>query len=372
MKKKNFTALLILSSLLLLFTGCTRVGAASSWPGYSISKEIVYLSYQSQTFAVDIKNGAPLWKYPSDKENSRQVYAAPAIGDEFIVVGDYNGVLTALDQSNGTMKWEFNGANDRYIGSALITDGMVYAPNSDHYLYALDIDGNLKWKFEGVGPNWTKPLADENMVYLASMDHNFYAFDKEFSQNDLVNAEDGSKTLLTNAKWSIDLGMAVIGDPVFNDGVVYVVTIEGRLFAIDVESEKLLWSFNNNGDLAAVWSTPVITDEAIFVADVDGNIHAVDMLDGSALWPLPFSAGGKVVGSGAAYEEGAVFATDEGKIFMINLNKEPKTIANLEYPIYSAINFVGEEVIFAPASETSLLTAYDLNGFEVWAFLPAD
>ncbi len=115
---------------------------------------------------------------------------------------------------------------------------MVYAPNSDHYLYALDTAGNLEWKFEGVGPNWTKPLADENMVYLASMDHNFYAFDKEFSHNDLVNAEDGSKTLLPNAKWSIDLGMAVVADPVFNDGVMYVVTIEGRLFAIDVESEK--------------------------------------------------------------------------------------------------------------------------------------
>ena len=370
MKKKIFTTLFVLSSLLLLFAGCTRVGTASSWPGYSIIEETAYLSHESQTFAIDIKNGAPLWKYPSDKESSRQVYAAPATGEGFVIVGDYDGVLTALDQTNGTKKWEFNGANDRYIGSAILSDGMVYAPNSDNYLYALDTEGNLEWKFEGVGPNWTKPLADENMIYLASMDHNFYALDKDISQDDLVNAKDGSKTLLTNAKWSIDLEMAVVGDPVLEDGVAYVVTIEGRLFAIDVKSEKLLWSFNNNGNLGAVWGTPVVTDEAIFVCDADGNIHAVDVLDGSALWPSPFSAGGKVVSSGTTYDESAVFATDEGKIFMINLNKEPKTIANLETPIYSAMNFVGEQIIFAPASETSLLAAYDLNGFEVWAFLP--
>ena len=372
MKKKIFTTLLILSSLLLLFTGCTRVGTASSWPGYSIIKETAYLSYKSQTFAVDLKNGGLLWRYPSNKDNSKQVYAAPATDDGLVVVGDYDGQLTALDQTNGTKKWEFNGASDRYIGSALISDGMVYAPNSDHYLYALDTEGNLEWKFEGVGPNWTKPLADENMIYLASMDHNFYAFDKDFSQDDLVNAEDGSKTLLTNAKWNIDLEMAVVGDPVLEDGVAYVVTIEGRLFAIDVKSEKLLWSFNDNGNLGAVWGAPVVTDEAIFVGDAEGNIHAVNVVDGSALWPSPFFAGGKVIGSGAAYQEGAVFATDEGKIFMINLNKEPKTIANLEYSVYSAINFVGEQIIFAPASETSILTAYDLNGFEVWAFLSAD
>jgi len=372
MKQKIFATLLILSSLLLLFTGCTSAGAASSWPGYSIFEETAYISYGSQTFAIGLKNGGLLWRYPSDKDGSRQVYASPATGDGLVVVGDYNGILIALDQTNGTRKWEFDTANNRYVGSVLISDGMVYAPNTDHYLYALDTEGNLKWKFKGVGPNWAKPLADMNMVYLASMDHNFYAFDKEFSSNDLVNAEDGSKTLLPNAKWNIDLGMAVVGNPVMTDGVVYVATIEGRLFAIDVESKKLLWSFNDHGDLGAVWGTPVVMDEAIFVADVNGNIYAVDVLDGSALWPSPFSAGGKVVGSGTAYQEGAVFATDEGKIFLINLDKEPKTITNLEDPIYSTINFVGEQIIIAPASEGSLLTAFDMNGFEVWAFSPTE
>ena len=372
MKKKIFTTLLIISSLLLIFTGCTRVGAASSWPGYSIFKETAYLSYGSRTFAVDLKNGGLLWKYPSGGDSSRQVYSAPATGGGFVVVGDYNGLLTALDQANGIKKWEFDGANNRYVGVALVSDGMVYAPNTDHYLYALDIDGNLKWKFKGIGPNWTKPLADENMVYLASMDHNFYAFNKEFSQNELVNAEDGSRTLRTSAKWSIDLGMAVVGDPVLDNGVVYVATIEGRLFAIDVKNEKLLWSFSNNGDLGSVWSTPVVTDEAIFVADMDGNIHAVDMLDGSALWPSPFSAGGKVISGGAIYQEGVVFATDEGKIFTINISKEPKTITNFENPIYSTIYFIGEQIIFASASEASLLTAFDLNGFEIWTFLPTE
>jgi len=173
MKQKILTNLIIISRLLLLFNGCTSASVASSWPGYSINKETAYLSYKSQTFAVDLKNGGLLWSYPSNRDKSKQVYASPATGDGIVVVGDYDGQLIALDQTNGTKKWEFNGANDRYIGSALISDGMVYAPNSDHYLYALDTEGNLEWKFEGVGPNWTKPVSDENMIYLASMDHNF-------------------------------------------------------------------------------------------------------------------------------------------------------------------------------------------------------
>lgn len=372
MKSKISTIFILLTSLIILLTGCTRAGAASSWPGFSVFEENAYLSYGSQTFAVDLKNGSQIWRYPSEADRGRQIYAAPEIGDGFAVVGDYNGVLTALDQVNGTRKWEFEGAKDRYIGSALISDGMVYAPNSDHYLYALDTGGNLKWKFKGEGPNWAKPLADKNMVYLASMDHNFYAFNKDFSAIDLKNADDGSRTLLANAEWSIDLGMAIVGEPVLVDGIVYAATIEGGLFAIDTKSEKLLWSFNDDGNLRAVWGKPVVTDEAVYIADVDGNVYAVNTLNGKSLWPSPFSAGGSIIGGGVVYQESIVFGTVEGKVFTINFNKEPKTIATFENPIYSSLKTGGENIIFTPASESSLLSALDENGFEVWSFIPAE
>ena len=114
---------------------CTRAGAASSWPGFSVFEENAYLSYGSQTFAVDLKNGSQIWRYPSRSGSWRQIYAAPEIGDGFAVVGDYNGVLTALDQVNGTRKWEFEGAKDRYIGSALISDGNGVMPPIQIIIY---------------------------------------------------------------------------------------------------------------------------------------------------------------------------------------------------------------------------------------------
>ena len=373
MKSKQLLIILVfIICALFLLSGCTRTTAASSWPGYSVSEETAYLSYGVQTFALDLANGSELWKYPSEVDRARQVFAAPAFGEGLVVVGDFNGSLTGLDSSNGVKQWVFDGAKDRFIASALIDGDTVFAANSDHYLYALNTDGDFLWKFKTEGPNWTKPVSDDGSIYFASMDHSFYAIEKGISNNQLAQAEDGSKTLIADPSWSIDLGMAVVADPVIQDGIAYVATIEGVLSAIDTDGQEILWKFTDNGELGAVWGAPVVTDDVVFVADINGNIYGINISDGSALWPSPFKAGGKVVGGGVFIDDGAVFANDEGKLFILSAEKEPRTITNLEDQILSPLGFSGENIIVSPASAEALLTAIDLNGFEVWSFLPAE
>jgi eukaryotic-like serine/threonine-protein kinase len=371
MKLKILPKLIIFSSLLFLLAGCTNAGAASSWPGFSLSEDIAFISNGSQVHAVDMENGSQLWKYPAEGDRNQLFYAAPTVNNGLVVVGDYSGSLTALDESNGTFKWEFSSATDKFVGSVLISDGIVYAPNSDHYLYAIDSDGDLIWKAKTNGPNWTAPVAGEDFIYFASMDHNFYAVPKNVNLNSLVTADDGSKTLLENMNWKIDLGMAVTADPVIVDGVAFVATIEGNLYAIDISSKKILWNFNNDGNLGAVWGTPVVTENGVFIADTNGDVFAVDQNNGSPLWATPLSVGGKIIGRGAAFEDGVVFASDEGKIFSINSEKETKTITTFETPLVTGFSVVGDQIIFAPNNESSLLSAHDKNGFEVWSFLPS-
>jgi outer membrane protein assembly factor BamB len=372
MNKKLFRLILLTLVTAVLISGCTTNSAASasSWPGMMLDNQTGYLAYGTQVYALNVKNGSLLWKYPAEGGSKSQFYAAPEVSDSLIVVGDYTNTLYALDKENGFEKWQFTDAEDRYIASSLFNNGNVYAPNTDSYLYALDGSGNLLWRFKTNGPNWSKPIADENYLYLTSMDHFLYALNLDYSEADLSADKDGVKTLVSEPVWSLDLGTAVVSNPVLEDGILYVGTVDGVVYAVDLEKKSILWKYTVEDEMASIWGTPVLTSDAVFFGDEDGNLYAVDKKNGSALWPSPFEAGASLISSGITVDDKAVFAASDGKIFSIDSSKEPKTLTTLDAVLYSPLGFEDGKIVVVPASSEALVEAIDTNGNEVWTYLP--
>ncbi len=358
----------------LVLSACTTSGAtaASSWPGLTVSDGVSYIAYSSHVYAVDIKNGGLIWMYPADDSSKLQYYAEPEVNSDLVLVGDYTQSLWAIDKNSGIEKWRFADADDRYIGSVLDVNGMVYAPNTDQYLYALDENGNFKWRFKAEGPNWTKPLHDDNYVYMISMDHNLYALNFDYAVDNLALDKGGSRTLVAEPAWSLDLGAAVVADPVIADGVLYTGTVDGTLFAVDLAKQAVLWKFDNGNMVASLWSSPVVLDDAVIFADHDGNVYAVSKADGKALWPTPFNAGEAIVQGSTVVDDKACFSTVGGKVFTIDINQTPKTLATVDAVLYSRLASDDGKIILAPAIKTELVRAIDLNGNEIWKYIPAD
>jgi outer membrane protein assembly factor BamB len=338
----------------------------------ALSGEEGYFAYGTQVYALDTKNGSLLWRFPQEGSSSIQFYAAPEVSDNLVIVGDYTSNLYAVDRENGFEKWQFNDAEDRYIASSLSYNETVYAPNTDYYLYALDENGDLLWRFKTKGPNWSKPLADESYLYLTSMDHYLYALNLSYANTDLTADEDGNQTLVSTPVWSLDLESAIVSNPVMEDGILYVGTVDGILYAVDLEKQSVLWKFTVEDEVASIWGTPVITSDAVFFGDEGGNIYAIDKQDGNALWPSPFAAGSSVIASGVGIDGKAVFAASDGKIFSIDASKEPKTLTTLDATLNAPLGYANEKIIIAPASSDALVEAIDTNGSEVWTYSPTN
>ncbi|MGE0681330.1 MAG: PQQ-binding-like beta-propeller repeat protein [Candidatus Binatia bacterium] len=108
--------------------------------------------------------------------------SSPVIGtDGTVYIGTYDG-LTAVNPTNGQVKWTFatNGKVD--TTPALATDGTLYVGSKlakDHTFYAIDPNGQLKWKYGPLpvdGLMGALPAIGADGIIYVAMGRAIYAF----------------------------------------------------------------------------------------------------------------------------------------------------------------------------------------------------
>ncbi|MDD5688935.1 MAG: PQQ-binding-like beta-propeller repeat protein, partial [Caldisericia bacterium] len=72
---------------------------------------------------------------------------------------------------DGTLKWKFetegDGMHGIYSSPAIGSDGTIYVGTDDDYLYALNPDGTLKWKFKANNAISSSPaISSDGTIYV--------------------------------------------------------------------------------------------------------------------------------------------------------------------------------------------------------------
>jgi eukaryotic-like serine/threonine-protein kinase len=353
MKRYHFFLLSIIILLGSILTGCTgSASLANSWPEVSADQNTAYLADASYLYAIRLQDGSLAWKYPEKAVANKSFYSHPDITkDGKIIVGDYANQLISLDSQTGAEGWVYDKAKDRYIGSPLVVDNLVFAPNGDHTLYAVDTSGQEKWKFKTGDPIWTRPVSDGKNVFVASMDHHLYALD----------LSSGNKI------WDADLGGAVIYSLALSDdkSTLFTGTVQNELLAVDAASGKITWRFKANG---IVWARAVQNKDRIFFGDQSGKIYAVNVKDGSKAWEQ--DTGAQVVGTAAVLENGVAFPVESGSVNALDFDGKTLWNQTINGKLYSDLIFTGKQLLVpvTTGENSLLLVALSASGSQVWAF----
>jgi outer membrane protein assembly factor BamB len=375
MRHKQYLLILGFIGIALTLSACAgAANTATSWPGLTVDDQYAYVAYQTQVYAVDLNNGNLHWRFPSDPENNQAFYADPTLSqDGQLIVGGYDFVLYSLDAETGTEKWKFDEAENRYIASSLVEAENIFAPAADENLYSLDLNGQLQWTFPSEGESWAKPISDENCecLYLSSMDHTVYAIDPN----------NGTQ------KWRSDaLGGSVVGTPAYSeDGVLYVGTFGGKLFALNAEDGSVLWEFTTTpvsdrilgiiptSKSGWIWSSPVLSDGVLYFGDLNGYFYAVDANDGSKLWQLtPEQLDGEIVGSPLVIEDSIYFTSEEGLLYKYDKSENKIWEREVGGKIYTSPKTSNGLILVAPIQIDELLVAYTEDGAQKWDFKPPE
>lgn len=86
---------------------------------------------------------------------------------------------------------------------------------------------------------------------------------------------------LPQVKWQFPTGDRVVSSPAWADGVLYVGSDDGQLYAIDAASGRQRWMHRTGGPVS---SSPAVAGGRVFVLSYDGRLHALDARSGELLW----------------------------------------------------------------------------------------
>ena len=228
------------------------------------------------------------------------IVASPVIADGVVYIGDYGGLLHAIDQASVVEKWHFK-SRMPIASTAAVADGMVYFVSSGGALAALDAaSGQPKWvfateyerRFEAKGLHglqsaaqtipdaWdvfvSSPAVANGLVYFGSGDGNVYAID----------AKTGT------VHWKFATQDVVHASPAVYDGVVYVGSFDGNFYAIDAVTGEQKWQFKGGQDAAihnqvGFQSSAAVVDGTVYVGCRDAHVYALDAKTGRKKWDYP-------------------------------------------------------------------------------------
>lgn len=204
------------------------------------------------------------------------------------------------------------------------------------------------WSFEREGKMRGGPvISEDGVVYIGSDEGTMYALD----------LEDGS--LL----WSTDTGNRLRRVPVIYEELVIYATGDG-LFALDRHSGELAWDFpalENRG----VATTPVVADDTLVVGGGAMNVFGIEAASGNELWKAELesdSDGPAAIANGEAY----VFDwTNEVHAFDLETGQHTYSASIDEGQITGAT--VADEVIYAGGRQGRIYALDASNlGTELW------
>ncbi len=317
-----------------------RVQAAVYAQGY-----IITATGSGRIVALDHKTGHLQWQ----QMLQGSIRKGLVVTDRDLFVATSSGLVASLSPQDGRIRWR------QQLDAAINAEprpykDVVYVATGSGSLYQLDRDtGQVRWTAQTGDHIQAQPWATDSMVFVGSWDRHFYAIDagtgsvrwtrvlhdsKYFAPATASPITGGDNIIFIGAAWEEgapsvygcdpDNGeirwtyplSAHYSSPVVVDSLVILGAIEGRLYALNVNSGELAWDVPTGEALFD--SSPVIHGDDVYISTLFGSLFQVDIATGTV--QNRYQLGRGFVFSPIDYQNGTVYAaTLDGRVMALDV-----------------------------------------------------
>ncbi len=246
--------------------GCAAPAQTSIYGTPTVDGDLVYIGgFNGKVYAINTSTGALRWVYPREGA-LHPIVGGPVVAQGRIYLGATDGGVYALDATTGDKVWQFETGGELWSAPAISGDTVIVT-SFNKKVYALDAaTGNEKWAqpFEAEGPIVATPLIYDNTVYIASLDRHIYALDATSGQQLWTFPSD--KVEGGPQKW-------FWATPVVYQNTIYAADMDGRVYVLDAGSGALVTFIDLGG---AISSSPVVVNGRVIVASEEGKVYSID------------------------------------------------------------------------------------------------
>ena len=139
----------------------------------AIANGVVYVGSQSGDLtALNLSNGSVRWKYRATGPIGE---SSPCVSNGVVYIGDLNGTVHAVGAGDGHRIWTFK-TQGEVKSSPVVVGDRVLIGSYDEHLYCLAAsNGSLVWKFRTQGPVHCTAGVSNGVAHIAGCDENFRA-----------------------------------------------------------------------------------------------------------------------------------------------------------------------------------------------------
>ena len=280
---------------------------------FKFDDKIFIPTYDKKIYVVSSESGS----VEKSIDTKLDIFSGLVVDSELIYFGSKQDTVSAIKRSDNTILWQ-RIMSSEVMSISKVVNNMIYVRTNDSNISAIDVNtGKFLWINSQLSANLSirgssEPIISDNKVYSGFEDGRIAAYNA--LNGDIIWQ---SQLSGIKAETLIDRLNDIDGSMIVDKGVLYAISYQGSIAALDSFSGQILWSrkassidglsasYDNifyTDDDGILWclekysgrpvwkqdsfkkrliGTPIILNDFILVSDIENYIHIINADDGS-------------------------------------------------------------------------------------------